>query len=300
MNRDVKISLGPLQYYWPKPQTLAFYQQIAQTDVDIVYLGESVCSKRRAMRPADWLELAAYLTDQGKDVVMSTLALVEAESELSTLRRYLDGSSFLIEANDISSVQMCRKLNRNFVAGPTINIYNPRTLELLVGDGLVRWVPGVEQGADVLHQFRSQLVRLPELEVLVWGRINLAYSARCFTARAHNTSKDECELRCINHPEGMPLQTRDGESLLNINGIQIQSSGLLDLGPELNQVLQAGVQIIRIDPQFNGSADQIARFRNALDTNLPLERVGAHNGFWYGRGGRDLLESQVASKQLSY
>ena len=47
-----KISLGPLLYYWSRDDVFSFYEAIADTAIDIVYLGETVCSKRRLMRPA--------------------------------------------------------------------------------------------------------------------------------------------------------------------------------------------------------------------------------------------------------
>jgi collagenase-like PrtC family protease len=43
----MKIALGPLQYYWPRETVLAFYREVAGWPVDTVYLGETVCSRRR-------------------------------------------------------------------------------------------------------------------------------------------------------------------------------------------------------------------------------------------------------------
>ncbi len=48
----MKYSLGPLLYFWSKPDVEAFYQQAKDSNTDIIYLGETVCSKRREMRPA--------------------------------------------------------------------------------------------------------------------------------------------------------------------------------------------------------------------------------------------------------
>ena len=50
----MKIALGPLQYYWPRAAVLAFYEAMSATAVDIVYLGETVCSRRHELRPSDW------------------------------------------------------------------------------------------------------------------------------------------------------------------------------------------------------------------------------------------------------
>jgi collagenase-like PrtC family protease len=38
----------------------------------------------------------------GKQVVLSTLALVQASSELGELKRYVDNGEFLIEASDLA------------------------------------------------------------------------------------------------------------------------------------------------------------------------------------------------------
>ncbi len=105
----MKISLGPLQYFWKKTEVMDFYRAAASWPVDVFYLGETVCSKRREMRLKDWLELGAALTDQGREVVLSTLAMVEAESELSALQRLVDNNQFAVEANDLSAVQLCRE-----------------------------------------------------------------------------------------------------------------------------------------------------------------------------------------------
>ena len=71
----MQLSLGPLQYFWPRERTLAFYREAIHWPVDIIYLGETVCSKRRELRTADWLALAEELAASGKQIVLSTLAL---------------------------------------------------------------------------------------------------------------------------------------------------------------------------------------------------------------------------------
>jgi hypothetical protein len=65
--------------------------------------------------------------------------------------------------------------------------------------------------------------------VFAYGRMPLAFSARCFTARHYNLPKDDCGFRCIEHPDGQLLQTREKESFLVINGIQTQSARVHNL-----------------------------------------------------------------------
>lgn len=285
----MRLSLGPLQYFWPRERVLAFYRDAVGWPLDTIYLGETVCSKRRELRTRDWIALAEELAQSGREIVLSGLALLEAESELGALRRLVENGRFLIEANDLSAVQLCRERGLPFVGGPTLNLYNHRALALLMEDGLRRWVPGVEQGRELLSELRAAVEagggRMPELEVIAWGRLPLAYSARCFTARAYDVGKDDCGFRCLEHPDGLPLATREGQPLLVINGIQVQGHAVCDLAPELPELRELGVDVLRLYPQSEGMAEVVRRFRAALESPTPPPRLGAGNGYWHGTAG---------------
>ena len=82
----MRLTLGPLQYFWPRDRVLEFYRVAATWPVDVIYLGETVCSKRRELATRDWIALAHEIADSGREVVLSSLALLEAESELAALR----------------------------------------------------------------------------------------------------------------------------------------------------------------------------------------------------------------------
>jgi len=297
----MRLSLGPLQYLWPREHTLDFYRQAAGWPVDVVYLGETVCSKRRELRTRDWLALAAELADAGKQVVLSSLALIEAESELGNLRHLVEDGRFWLEANDLSAVQLCRESGLPFVGGPSLNVYNPRTLALLAEDGMRRWVPGVEHGADLLRDLResvrSEGGSMPELEVIAWGRLPLAWSARCFTARALDVAKDQCGFACIKYPQGLPLATREGAPFLRINGIQILGEAVTDLGPELPVLRELQVDLLRLYPQPEGMAGIIDHFRRACDSPGAPPPIGARNGYWHAEPGMPLGVATGAAEQ---
>jgi collagenase-like PrtC family protease len=291
----LRLSLGPPQYFWPREQALAFYRQAGTWPVDVVYVGETVCSKRRELRTSDWFDVAARLADAGKQVVLSSLALLEAESELSVVRRQVANGRHWIEANDTSAVQLCREAGVPFVAGPALNVYNHRTLAMLVEDGLRRWVPGVEQGhaliADIVAATTAEGRTMPELEVLAWGRPALAWSARCFTARALDLAKDQCGFRCIDYPDGLPLATREGASLLRINGIQVQGDAIVDLAPEVPALRRLGAGLLRIQPQAEGMDAVLRRFVAAIAGETVTGVEGTRSGYWHGQPGMGATES---------
>ncbi len=285
----MKLSLGPLQYFWPRERTLAFYREAVNWPLDIIYLGETVCSKRRELRTLEWLALAEELAASGKQVVLSTLALIEAEAELSVLDRQISHGGFWIEANDLSAVQLCKEKGRPFVAGPTLNVYNHRALAMLAEDGLRRWVPGVEQGRALIGELKDAFTAdghaMPELEVIAWGRLPLSFSARCFTARALDVPKDQCGFRCIDYPDGMPLATREGRPFLRINGISVQGEEITDLGPELHELRALGVDILRLYPQAEGMEAIVRHFDAARGKDAAPARLGERNGYWFGEAG---------------
>lgn len=290
---DVRLSLGPIQYHWTREKMFDFYRTIETTPIDIVYLGETVCSKRRSFRHQDWIDVAERLQAAGKEVVLSTLALLEANSELGYVRKLCNNGSFAIEANDMSAVQMLAG-KTTFIGGPSLNIYNPRTLNKLVGLGLTRWVMPVELSKSALAGFRQELPVEVESEIFAWGRLPLAYAARCYTARAHKVSKDDCANCCIDYPDGLMLSTRDDESFLVINGIQTQSAKVHCLIHELDDT-DSSVDIFRISPQANDIESVISLFDQVRSGTIRAATAAQKlphfsaaefcDGYWHGEAG---------------
>ena len=288
----MKLAVGPVLYYWPKERLDAFYAAVAAAPVDIVYLGEVVCSRRHEYRTADWLAAAERLADAGKEVVLSAQALMESESDLRTLRRYVGNGRFPVEANDWGAVNLLGGV-AHFVAGPHLNIYNAATLALAASLGAMRWVPPFELPGASLAAILNDAPRGVGTEVYAYGRLPLAFSARCFTARHYDLPKDDCQFRCLAHPDGLPLATRDGENFLVLNGIQTQSFRVLDLAAELPQMRRLGVESVRLSPTHERFDDIVARFSAAVDgvpdapaaVMSPAPSTSACNGYWHGRPG---------------
>lgn len=297
----MKVSLGPVLYYWNREQLMSFYARAAESAVDVIYVGETVCSKRRALRTDEWIDLAHDLArDCGKEVLLSSLTLIEAESELGTVRRQVRELSregkVHIEANDFGAVQAAREAGLPFVAGQALNIYNSGTLVHLARLGARRWIAPVELSRDAIGDVVAATRRdglAIETEVFGWGRLPLAHSARCFTARAFNLPKDQCGFRCADTLDGMPLATREGAPLFRINGIQTQSANPVNLFSEVTDMRRRGIDLLRISPSTPDDWPMIDRLsahaHGDAGASVPLVEADACNGYWFGRAGMEHL-----------
>ncbi len=297
----IRLALGPLLYYWQRDAVLRFYDAIAATPVDIVYLGETVCSRRHELRLTDWLDIAGRLRAAGKEVVLSTQVLIESGADVTVLHKITGNGQFMVEANDVGAVNGLAGKHA-FVAGPHLNLYNVPTLEWMAGLGAHRWVMPLEMGRADLAVMQQGRPRGLQTEVFAYGRMPLAFSARCFTARHRNLPKDDCQFSCLAHPDGLMMRTREGEGFLVINGTQTQSARVYNLLPELDDMHSLGVDVARISPQsqhmadivnlFHGVRTQKVSVADAMQAMTDLMPEQPCNGYWFGKPGLEQLVAQ--------
>jgi len=296
----MKLALGPVLYYWDRDTMLSFYDEMADAPVDIIYLGETVCSRRHLLRLQDYLDMAERLAAAGKEVVISTQTLIESEYDVKTLRKIAENENFRVEANDMGAVRLlANKLP--FVAGSTLNVFNPQTLDLLAGLGAARWVMPVEMSRESLVSILRNRQSSIETEVFAYGRLPLAFSARCFTARHHNLQKDDCQFKCLDYEDGLALKTREGQPFLTLNGIQTQSALVHNLIGELDTLQDAGIDVVRVSPQAHHTGEILRLFREGMEQRLASAQALAQieglmpaascNGYWHGKPGLDFIRN---------
>ncbi|TAK94471.1 MAG: U32 family peptidase [Aquabacterium sp.] len=257
------LSVGPVQYYWSRQALIDFYADVADSPATSVCLGEVVCSRRHELKPEDWLDLARDLQQAGKEVVIGTQALIETEAELRTLRRLAEQGDFMLEANDAAAVRLLAG-HAPWVIGLHVNVYSAPALAEYIALGARRWVAPVELSLQAVGQVNPPGSLVPS-EVFAFGRMPLALSARCFTARHHHLQKDTCGFRCLDDPDGLVLRTREGQDFLAINGIQTQSGSVQCLLGDKAALVQSGVTRLRLSPVSRGFPEVVRQFDGVMN-----------------------------------
>ena len=294
-----KLTLGPVLFNWKPEHLRDFYFRIAdEADVDSVCVGEVVCSKRSPFFAPHIPEVVARLAAAGKEVVLSSLALIMNERELREARELAGTEDFLVEANDISVASMLAP--KKFAVGPLVNVYNEGTLAYLESIGASRVCLPAELPEGVIATLAK--TAKAELEVQAFGRLPLAISARCYHARSRNLAKDGCQYVCAEDADGMDVDTLDDEPFLAVNGTQTMSYHYLSLINELAPLRAAGISRFRLWPQAVDMVAVAALFRRAIagtvspaEAAAELERLCPRaefaNGYIHGREGHRYVEA---------
>ncbi|MEO3479179.1 U32 family peptidase [Phaeobacter sp. CAU 1743] len=291
-----QLTLGPIAYHWPAEARRDFYARIAdEAPVDEVYLGEVICSKRAPFHEADLPATIERLERAGKTVILSTLAEVMLKRERKATEDLAAMDAPEIEINNAAGLFARGK--RPHRIGPFMNAYNEATIAWMAGKGATHVCLPTEMPAPAIAAAARAAGALGlGVEVQVYGRASLAVSARCYHARAHGRTKDNCQFVCEEDPDGMPLRTRDDRPILRVNGIQTLSESYVDLLPEADRLVADGVTHLRLMPQAVDMVAVAQVFRDVLDGRVATGEADAHlamlsgdaglsNGFYHGTAG---------------
>ena len=308
----IALTDAPLQYWWPRERMLAFYAEVADSAADTVVLGEVVCARRRELKLADWLALARELRAAGKEVLLATPTLVMGEADVRLVRDIAQQGEFALEAGDASALGVLAQAGElGFALGPHLNIYSQEALREHAVLGATRWCAPAELALAAIARINPAHAPVPgrdgplATEVWAFGRLPLAFSARCFTARHHGLTKDTCDFRCRDDADGMTVRSGDGRDFLCLNGTQVQSAGVHALLETPAALRAAGIGRLRLAPTSSGFASAIALYdalvRDALapaaaraalrELELPGELI---DGFARARAGMDALLEEEA------
>lgn len=263
----MKLTVGPNQFFWKADEWAAFYDDLAQTPVDHVSLGEVVCSKRLPFFQDRIPEAIAVLQSAGKTVALSSLALVTLKRERK-MTAELAEMGVEIEVNDLTALAHLPP-NTPFSVGPLVNVYNESTLRWLADRGAVRICLPPELPLESIATLAAA-ARDAGVEVEVWGfgRVPLAISGRCYHARLHARPKDNCQFACEDDPDGLPVFTQEGQPFLVMNGVQTLSDSHACMALQATALAQAGVSSLRLSPQTGDFALVCTLFRKLLDERL--------------------------------
>lgn len=296
----MKLSLGPLLYCWERNRIYDFYEKVQQSSVDIVYVGESVCAKRQELKLEDWLEIGKSLQNAGKEVVITSLALVDSPSKLKDVKNAVNNGIFTIEANDMAAVNLCFEQGLPFTAGHALNLYNAESLNIMLRNGMKRWCLPVELSKQWGKEIQLQAEKMAiwnkfEKELLAYGYLPLSYSARCFTARSVGREKANCEVVCIEDIAGKAVISQDDERIFTMNGIQMQSGLCNNLINEIAS-MQDFIDIIRLSPLDDHNIFSIIeQYQQALINpalSFPLSDQEC-DGYWLGNAGKTVSLSAI-------
>lgn len=257
-----KLSLSPILFNWTAEKRRDFYFEVADSEIDIVYIGEVVCPKRQQLAFKYIDETVKRLKDANKEVIVSTMAIIfneKADKCVNDAIAYAEKNGLLIEANDISTFAKT-KGGKNTVIGPFLNIYNEETLRFF--NNVRRACLPFELSVERANQIAEKTDK--ELEIFAWGRIPLAISARCFHAKINNLKRSECGLVCGKDLDGLDIKTLDNQDFLSVSGPLTLSHRY----KELSNFKDISVEIFRISPHNINMKNIITKYKTLIQQGI--------------------------------
>lgn len=262
----MQLTVGPNQFFWKADAWSAFYEDMAKAPVERVVLGELVCSKRLPFYQDRIPSAIDTLLSAGKEVAVTSLALVTLKRERKLAAELVE-AGVEVEVNDLTMLAYLPK-EVPFSVGPLVNVYNEGTLSWLVDRGATRICLPPELPLESVTALATEgAKRGVTVEVWGHGRLPLAISSRCYHARLHKRTKDNCQFACEDDPDGLSVRTLEDQPFLAMNGVQTLSDSCASMANQL-EVLEAGVTALRLSPQTGDFAGVCQAWRDRIDGQL--------------------------------
>jgi len=291
------LTVGPVQFFWDADRWAEFYRGLACAPADRVVLGEVVCSKRLPFYQDRLPEAISLLADAGKEVALTSLALVTLKRERK-LTSELAEMGVEIEVNDLTALAYLPDGAR-FSVGPLVNVYNESTLAWLASRGALRICLPPELPVESVATLATAAAGLGvDIEVWGHGRVPLAISGRCYHARMHGRTKDNCQFACEEDADGLDVRTLEDQPFLAMNGVQTLSDSYACTVNHVTALKEAGVKALRLSPQSSGFMELCSLYRQVVEgrTNAATaceaivrsgENIRLSDGFLTGARGVD-------------
>ncbi|MGO9356584.1 MAG: U32 family peptidase [Xanthobacteraceae bacterium] len=267
----MQLTLGPVLFNWQPEAWRDFYFRVAdEAPVDTVAVGEVVCSKRAPFFDEHLPAVIERLAASGKQVLVSSLALITLARERRRIEETVRDAGFMLEANDVTCLASVG--GRPHVIGPFVNVYNEGTARWFAAQGARSICLPPELPFGSVAAITAAMKSSTDIEIFAFGRAPLAISARCYHARLHKLTKDNCQFVCAADPDGLAVDTLDDQRFLVVNGVQTLSHACTNLIMDLDDLTRAGVASLRLSPQCCDMVAVARTFRSVLDGHLSPEQ----------------------------
>lgn len=300
----MQLTLGPVLFNWSPETWRDFYYRIAdEAPVERVVVGEAVCSKRSPFFAEHLPGVVERLEAAGKTVLHASLILVSLLRERRQTAELMQAPDIMVEINDLTCLAFLA--NRPHAIGPFVNVYNEVSAGFLAGRGATRICLPPELP---LASVAAIAAALPEvaIEVFAFGKVPLAISARCYHARIHKLSKDNCRFVCEQDPDGLEVETLEGQRFLSVNGVQTLSHSCASALADIPVLAAARVAALRLSPQRCDMVAVAQLFRDVIDNRLAADEASRSlaglypdtpfaNGFLHGVPGVALAGASGAA-----
>lgn len=299
------LTVGPNQFFWPAERWAELYDDLAHVPVDRIVLGELVCSKRLPFYQDRIPQAIETLIAAGKTVSITSLALITLKRERK-LSAELVEMGVEVEINDLTALAYIPE-GQAFSVGPLVNVYNEGTLTWLAARGAHRICLPPELPLESVKTLAETGAGLGvAIEVWGHGRLPLAISGRCYHARMHGRTKDNCQFACEDDPDGLEIQTLDGQPFLAMNGVQTLSDTYASAAQQVDVLTQVGVSALRLSPQAKDFGAICRFYRQLLDGEIDNAQAAdairsvdgntrLSDGFLTGKRGVDWSDAPLSA-----